>query len=170
MSSRGILGIQDYLDVVKKTQVVSVDLIIQDSKGRILVGKRKNSPAKGTYFVLGGRVFNQENLTQGFKRILKAETGISDLSKVRWSFNCVTDHIYPDNFADALDQNNEPIPMHFVCIGINVFLEQGIELDLNTLKIQHEDSLWLSPKELLLHKNVHDYTKRYFMESDKKLC
>lgn len=165
-----MLSRQDYLEVVKKTQVVSVDLIIQDDKGRILVGKRKNSPAKGTYFVPGGRIYKQENITQGFKRILKDEIGITNMSKVRWSFNCITDHIYPDNFADALDENGDSIPMHFVCIGINVYLDVGIEFDRETFQIQHDECLWLTPKELLLHKNVHDYTKRYFIESDKKVC
>lgn len=165
-----MLGREDYLEVVKKTQVVSIDLIITDNNGKILVGKRKNAPARGTYFVPGGRVFKNETLDQGFKRILKDEIGITDLRKIRRNFNCVTDHIYPNNFADALDINGDAIPMHFVCIGINVYIEPNTEFDMKTFQIQHEDSLWLTQKELLLHKNVHEYTKRYFMESDKRLC
>jgi len=164
-----MLNRKDYLEAVKLTQIVSVDLIIKDKNGKILLGKRKNQPAKDTYFVPGGRVFKGETLTEGFKRLLKVETGITDLTKVRWSFNCVTDHLYHNNFAEAVDEKGEDIPMHFVCTAINVFIDSSSELNEEIFKVQHQDSIWLMPSEIVGNDLVHKYTQRYFMESVLKL-
>ena len=47
-------------------------------KGRkILLGKRKNPPAKNFFFVPGGRIFKSELKKHAFKRILKNELGFS---------------------------------------------------------------------------------------------
>ena len=51
---------KQYIEVVKNTPLVSIDLIIEDTEGNILLGYRLNSPAKHTWFVPGGVIRKNE--------------------------------------------------------------------------------------------------------------
>ena len=75
-------------------------------KGRkILLGKRKNPPAKNFFFVPGGRIFKSELKKNAFKRILNNELGFS-LKKGHYEsvkeLGCY-EHFYEDNFLDNKD-------------------------------------------------------------------
>lgn len=63
--------------MVKNTPLFAINLVVLSQKNEILVGKRLNSPAKGWWFVLGGRVFKNESLAKAFYRISINELGIS---------------------------------------------------------------------------------------------
>jgi len=62
--------------IIKNTPLISIDLIVKNKEGKILLGKRKNRPAKGYYFVPGGRIFKNETIEQAFKNISKHELGL----------------------------------------------------------------------------------------------
>lgn len=47
-----------------------------NEKNQILLGQRKNAPAKDDWFVPGGRVLKNEPLEQDFKRVSKNELGL----------------------------------------------------------------------------------------------
>ncbi|HJV21843.1 MAG TPA: NUDIX domain-containing protein, partial [Holophagaceae bacterium] len=47
--------------------LVSLDLIVRDPGGRVLVGRRRNRPAQGWWFVPGGRVGKGERLDDAFR-------------------------------------------------------------------------------------------------------
>jgi len=64
------LSKQDFMEVIERTPLVSIDLVIRDSKNRILLGRRKNEPAKGKWFVPGSRICKGESLR------LKKGTGL----------------------------------------------------------------------------------------------
>src|SRR6185436_5223511 len=64
--------------------------------GRALLGLRKNEPAKGTFFVPGGRITKNETIQAAFRRITLAELGSEkDLSQARFAGSY--DHIYETN-------------------------------------------------------------------------
>jgi len=65
----------DYLSVIRHTQLISVDLIVECSGG-LLMGFRNNSPAKGTFFVPGGRVFKHESMGAAVERVMKDEVNV----------------------------------------------------------------------------------------------
>ena len=69
-----LLSPADFHTVVRLAPLVSVDLIIRNPQGEILLGLRANEPAKGFYFVPGGIVLKHERLRDAFTRILKRET------------------------------------------------------------------------------------------------
>ena len=58
----------DLIEVIKHTPLVSIDLIVRNGKDQILVGLRTNEPAKGFWFVPGGRILKNERITEAFKR------------------------------------------------------------------------------------------------------
>jgi hypothetical protein len=66
-----------FLEVVRNAPLVSIDLIVRDHDGRILVGRRVNQPAKGTWFVPGGSIRKGETLARALARISDAELGVA---------------------------------------------------------------------------------------------
>ena len=69
------LSKEHFLEVLDRTPLVSIDLVIKDPLGRILLGLRVNEPAKGKWFVPGGRIMKDETLEEAFERITEDETG-----------------------------------------------------------------------------------------------
>ena len=63
------------LEIIKATPLVSIDLVIRNPTGKVLLGKRINRPAKGYWFVPGGRIIKNETIGHALKRIFKAEVG-----------------------------------------------------------------------------------------------
>jgi len=61
---------------VKSMPIFGIDLIIVLEEERVLMGKRLNKPAKGKFFVPGGRVYKDESRAEAFSRIINMETGL----------------------------------------------------------------------------------------------
>ena len=62
--------------IVRNVPIVSVDLVVKRSDG-IVLGKRTNEPAKGEWFVPGGRVQKGETRVEAVHRITEEEFGVS---------------------------------------------------------------------------------------------
>ena len=69
-----LLSPDDFHSVVRLAPLVSIDFIIRNARGEVLLGLRNNEPAKGFYFVPGGIILKQERPHEAFARILKRET------------------------------------------------------------------------------------------------
>lgn len=144
---------ETYIEVVKNTPLVSIDLIIRDTKNRVLLGFRKNNPAKGTWFVPGGVIRKNELFTNAFKRVCLAEIG-KEISLDEAQYIGLYEHIYPKNFADL-----DGFGTHYV---VNAF---ALKEPLNTNNLppaQHEEYWWATEDEILNHNKVHQNTKNYF--------
>ena len=97
-----LLSASDFAEVVRLTPLISIDLILRNSNGDALLGVRNNEPAKGFYFVPGGRILKNERIADAFRRIILNETGVSaDISQSK--FKGVFEHIYDSNFANRSD-------------------------------------------------------------------
>ena len=97
-----LLSASDFAEVVRLTPLISIDLILRNSNGDALLGVRNNEPAKGFYFVPGGRILKNERIADAFRRIILNETGVSaDISQS--TFKGVFEHIYDSNFANRSD-------------------------------------------------------------------
>ena len=142
-----------FLEVIKNTPLVAIDLIIKNNQGEILLGQRINYPAKGYWFVPGGRIMKNETIQLAFKRILKTETNL-DYNFKNTKLLGAYDHIYTDNYLKT-----DGINTHYVVLGYELNLEDGIKLKKDS---QHTEYRWWSVKDLLLNDMVHDNTKNYF--------
>lgn len=144
----------DFLDVVRLTPLVAIDLIGRDAEARVLIGHRRNRPARDTWFVPGGRIHKDETLDAAFARIADAELGIARLARSTARFEGVFEHHYEDNFAA------EPgVSTHYIVLAYALQLTSTVpvgRLD------QHSEYLWLSPAALLARPDVHENTKAYF--------
>lgn len=161
------LSDDDFKNVIKNSVLFSFDLIIHH-ESKYLLGYRVNAPAKGYWFVPGGRIRKGENLKKAFLRILKLELGIlndkvdtNELAKLEKPEGTLFNQIYlnDNNFNDPL------VSTHYIAFGIKVNLinTDVIEKNLD----QHSKMKWLELPEILTNPNVHINAKAYF--KDEKL-
>jgi len=85
------------LEIVNSIPLVSIDLVVRNTAGEVLLGKRVNRPAKGNWFVPGGRIRKNELILDSINRISEAELGIS-LTSGATRFLGVFELINDDNF------------------------------------------------------------------------
>lgn len=148
-----LLQHNELAEVVRLAPLVSIDLIIENGRGQVLLGLRNNEPAKGYWFVPGGRILKNELIADAFERVVKSELGV-DIAYVDAEFVGVFEHMYPANFAQAKDFGT-----HYVVLTYRVGLNTDLEL---TADQQHGELSWFDVEKLLQDAKVHPHTKEYF--------
>ena len=149
-----MLSHEDFKSIVRNTPLVSIDLIIENTDGNILLGWRTNLPAKGYWFVPGGRILKDELFSDAFKRIILSETG-KDLTLDDASFLGLYEHLYPEeNFS-----GDPSFGTHYIVTAYRIKLKNALT---DLPKEQHADYWWASIDEILDDANVHPNTKNYF--------
>ena len=160
------LNKDDFLQIVKNTPLVSIDVVILDPLNSALLGLRNNSPAKNYWFVPGGRIQKNESIEQAFRRITTNELGAGIASELTFDgsqFLGVFEHFYETNFADA-----PGFGTHYVVLAYRTKLRtRSVAEHLSSLtgeqeKDQHREFAWFTPDEILNSPEVHPYTQRYF--------
>ncbi len=146
---------EQFLSIIDATPLVSIDLIISNQQGEVLLGKRVNKPAQGYWFVPGGRIRKNETIAAALKRISTVELGF-EITEQEARLQGVYDHIYEDNYAAR-----EGINTHYVVMGMSVALPEGQSI---ASDLQHSEMRWWSPQDLLHSEEVHQNTRNYFLE------
>ncbi len=148
----------EFRAVIKNSPLPSIDLIVSDKQGKILLGCRKNRPAKGTWFVPGGRIRKGESIEEGLARILDLEIRLSyeefsGGNQVR--FKGVFEHRYDNEnfFGDPGYGTN------YIVLAFAIRASPKIS---SLPKDQHSDYRWFAIDELLSSSDVHDNTKDFF--------
>jgi len=147
------LGPDEFVEIVKLAPLVSVDLIVKDRRNRVLLGLRKNQPAKGSWFVPGGRVMKDERIADALVRIAKDELGIKAVAE-NAKFLGVFEHLYKKNFACR-----KGFGTHYVVLAYEIKTSQT---QLCGVDDQHSRYEWFDKQSVLNNKKVHPYTKAYF--------
>ena len=68
---------QLYQQIIKRTVVLCVDIIIRNHTGQVLLVKRANDPLKGEWWVIGGRMEKQETVLTACIRKVREEVGLA---------------------------------------------------------------------------------------------
>ncbi|MFQ2173050.1 GDP-mannose mannosyl hydrolase [Aeromonas rivipollensis] len=145
---------KQFQQIVAATPLISIDLIVRNELGQVLLGRRLNRPAQGFWFVPGGRVRKDERLNDAFWRLTEEELG-GAASRGSARFLGPYEHFYTDNFS------GEDFSTHYVVLGYEVAW-QGLQ---DALPVsQHDQYRWYSVNELLQDPSVHQHTKDYFLE------
>ena len=139
--------------VIQYTPLISIDLIVRNEQGEVLLGKRVNAPAKGYWFVPGGRVRKNETLDDAFVRLVKEELGIeSGFTRANAKFLGVFEHFYDDCvFGDD-------VSTHYIVLAyiLNFSIVDILNFD------QHSCYRFIN-KSLIID-SVHNNTKIYLDE------
>lgn len=147
------LSQETFYAIINNTPLISIDLIVKNTQGQVLLGKRNNPPAQNFWFVVGGRIRKNETITDAFARLTLQELGQS-FSLRHAKFIAPYQHFYDDSIFG----NN--ISTHYVVLAYELVVD-----DLNNLPIeQHSRYQWFNIDEILNNDRVHQYTKDYFKE------
>ncbi|WP_019411706.1 GDP-mannose mannosyl hydrolase [Pseudomonas psychrophila] len=144
-----------FRSVVASTPLVSIDLVVLNAKGECLLGQRLNRPAKGSWFVPGGRILKNETLDSAFKRLTQEELG-QVLHRSDARLLGVYEHFYADSVFGADAQAPDT---HYVVLAYQLVLAEGQELQLP--HAQHGDYHWWPLIEMQTHEHVHANTRAY---------
>ncbi len=143
--------------VIKHTPLISIDLIVTNQHEQIMLGWRRNHPAKNHWFVPGGRILKNETIRHAFQRIADNELGLS-LSLHQTSFMGVYEHIHShENFS-----NEEGYGTHYIVMAFELNVPERFKAPPGD---QHTEYKWFNLKDLLSDSQVHRYTKDYFNDT-----
>ena len=144
---------ETFKSVIQHTPLISIDLIVRNEQGEVLLGKRVNAPAKGYWFVPGGRVRKNETLDDAFVRLVREELGIElGMTRADAKFLGVFEHFYDDCvFGDD-------VSTHYIVLAyiLNFSIVDILNFD------QH--SCYRFSNKSLIIDSVHNNTKIYLDE------
>jgi len=155
-----MLPLNEFKQLIKLGSLFSIDLIVMNEIDEVLLGLRKNYPAKGYWFVPGSRTFRNETLDEAIKRISKIEIGI-DINKDELKPIGLYDHIYQDNFF-----NETGFGTHYIVLACRVSKRIN---EFNLPVDHHEKYKFFNIQKLLNSNDVHKFTKNYFIDSPDNL-
>jgi len=138
--------------VIEHAPLISIDLIIKNQEGRVLLGYRNNRPAQDCWFVPGGRIKKNETMASAFKRLSLNELGV-EFSLTQAELIGPFEHFYSDNFS------GNDFSTHYIALGYRLVIDDATLL-LPTE--QHSQYSWMTVNELLEHPNVHKHSRWYF--------
>lgn len=149
------LSDEEFKSAVSSLPLVSIDLLVKDEKGNFLLGLRRNEPAKGSWFVPGGRIRKGETLREAFVRIsmmeLKEEIHLNAAKLIG-----LFEHRYDESSHGSR--------------GGTQYFSLGFEVNISKRfgkmpQVQHKGYQWVSRENLLNDDAVHEYTKDFFRET-----
>lgn len=149
------LQTEAFKTVVASTPLVSIDLLVRNADGQLLLGRRTNRPAKGYWFAPGGRICKNEALDAAFRRVSEAELGRS-FARSQARLLDVYEHFYADSVFGDGEQNPST---HYVVLGYLLDIEEGDALA--PPADQHDGYRWWPLNEIRANALVHPNTRAY---------
>lgn len=146
-----LLNNSAFASIIASTPLVSIDLIVRNDQGEVLLGKRNNRPARGYWFVPGGRIRKSERSRDALARIAQEELGIG---AVDGKLLGVFDHLYEDNVFSI-----PGLGTHYVALGYQLDISNAVAIVQDS---QHAELKWWTVDSLLSSDEVHPNTKLYF--------
>ena len=146
--------------VVASTPLVSIDLVVENAAGEILLGERRNRPAQGCWFVPGGRILKNETLDAAFRRLTQAELG-QVFEREDAHFFGLFEHFYRDSVfgaADPADPQGAP-DTHYVVLAYRLRVADSSVR--NPPEAQHGRYRWWRPADMRASAAVHGNTRAY---------
>lgn len=143
---------KDWKFLVKNSPILAIDFVIKNDKNEILMGRRKNNPAKNYYFVPGGRVFKNEKIKNAIQRISREELNLK-INKKDTKFINYFEHFYKNSLWEE-----ENINTHYIVLAFQIISKNNLEFDLSK---QHKEFKWISEINSKKY-NVHNYAFEYF--------
>lgn len=139
----------EWATVVRHVPIVSVDLVVHHDGG-VVLGRRRNEPAKGEWLIPGGRVRKHERLADAARRVCREELGVEVRIARRLG---VYEHFYDVADVDGVGGK------HYVPVGFVVEpLDDGFEPD-----PQHDAFRVFHPP--FEDVPLHEYVETYFRDA-----
>jgi colanic acid biosynthesis protein WcaH len=155
---------EKFLGLVHAMPLISIDLVIVRNQHEVLLGLRNNRPAQGFWFVPGGRIFKDELMQDAIVRICEKELALAVASsgELKLCLHGVYEHMYEDCFAGDVG-----ISTHYVVIAHKLDVSTDFSLPV-VADDQHAELKWWPIDVALASDVVHQYTKNYFLNKERK--
>ncbi|MCU7554439.1 GDP-mannose mannosyl hydrolase [Alteromonas sp. ASW11-19] len=148
----GFLSKEAFTAVIDNTPLVSIDLVVENDKGEVLLGFRNNRPAQGLWFVPGGRILKNESLDQAFLRLSEHELGVG-YARANANLLGVYEHFYEDSVMGSHPST------HYVVLGYHLEIgDNDLPLPLGE---QHQRYIWMDKHKVSTHPEVHAHSAAY---------
>lgn len=153
-----LLPAAQFAQACEALPLVSIDLVLTDEAGRLLLGLRRNPPARDWWFTPGGRIRKNEPLAQARRRIAAEELGLPEAAVRRATLMGAWDHFYPDSPLDP------DISTHYVNLALWLSLTAD-EVAALTLSAddgqQHASWRWMPLAQAEVDESVHQHVRVY---------
>jgi len=153
----GKLPDRDFLQLIRTAPLVAVDVVLKDGAGQVLLVQRNDEPARGYFFVPGGRIFKNERIAAAFQRIVMAELGLSISFQNAVPLG-LYQHIYDTNRFEE-----EGTGTHYVVLAHEVVLPERPAL------LVDAPYRWAAPQDIAAMGDAHPFTKAYFSDDFQHL-
>jgi len=145
----GFLPLSEFERAVSALPLVSLDWVLLNPSGQMLLGHRRNAPARHWWFTPGGRVRKNEPLGSCLQRVAVSELGLQGARLMG-----VWDHFYEDSAFSA------EVSTHYVNLPHVLRLPHA--LDINALPSnQHSAWRWQDAQAAAVADDVHPYVRVY---------
>ncbi len=150
----GFLLSTDFKRAVGSLPLVSIDWVLLNPAGELLLGHRRNAPARCWWFTPGGRVRKNEPLNVCLQRVAFDELGLKAGDLQGAKLMGVWDHFYEDSAF------SNKVSTHYV--NLPHLLQLPDTFDLNPLPLdQHCAWRWQHVKAAAVADDVHPYVRLY---------
>lgn len=128
----GYLSEADFRHAIASVPLVSVDLLLVHA-GHLLLGRRRDEPARDTWFVPGGRIRRGEAIVHALRRVWRAEI-IGDMPAASPQLVGAYEHFYERAF------DGSAVATHYVVLAYRIDLAETVDLQPSS----HDDTWWVS--------------------------
>jgi colanic acid biosynthesis protein WcaH len=144
-----------FSQAVDALPLVSIDLLVVNAQEELLLGLRRNRPARDWWFSPGARIRKNEELEQVLERIWLEELGQTQAMPPVQLLGA-SDHMYADSaFSDE-------VPTHYVNLPYLVLLPAETVLTTEALpQDQHSQWQWMPLEQAANDTKVHTYVRAY---------
>ncbi len=129
-----------FQSAVRYFPIPSINLVLRNARGEFLFLKRCNNPAKGEWWIPGGRILNGERVADAAVRVLRQETGLTlPIGKISPEYS---EELWSTEGFDASDwENYEPgtRTVHYLALAALAEVPEGALL---TLDSQSAEARW----------------------------
>ena len=154
MNTSGWTPDKEFAKAVNAFPLVSVDLVLVNTAGQMLLGLRRNAPARHWWFTPGGRVRKNEPFAACLRRVAMSELKLQEWDVQGALLMGVWDHFYEDSAYSP------EISTHYVNLPHVLQLKQPLELDALPAD-QHSGWRWQDTKDAAVADDVHPYVRVY---------
>jgi len=144
-----------YKEILTNIPFCAVDIVfLNKAKNKTLLFKRKNEPAKGIYFTIGGRLHRKENLLECALRQAKTELNISLVPTKTVFSGIIVEHWKNSKFRVSCDN---------VCIFYSYILDdENITIKFDD---QHSDYKWFRIDDSSLHPYIKEKIRQILLKN-----
>jgi colanic acid biosynthesis protein WcaH len=148
-----LLNPDDFHSVVRLAPLVSIDLIIRNARGEVLLGLRNNEPRRDCFSCPAASYGSKSASMRPLRGYSRERPITTRRLRTRGS------SAFMRHFYDANSFGDENFGTHYVVLAHELKLADASALKSDA---QHSEMRWWDERDLLASDQVHENTKAYF--------